>query len=604
MPSTPVPASMAWLFPFMSWLPNMTRSSLRSDFIAAITGAVIMLPQGVAFATIAGMPPQYGLYAGMIPAIIAALYGSSRHLVSGPTTAASIVVFSALSQYAEPFTMDYVELALTLTAMVGILQVIFGLARLGTLVNFISHSVVIGFTAGAAILIGAKQINSFFGTQVDTGEHLPRILMQFFGDLSAINPYVTSVAMATLLSGILIKRFLPIFPYMIAALLVGTMLGLVLNTWVGQDITGIATVGALPAALPPLTIPKLHLGQVQDLALSALAVTLFALTEAASIGRSLAARGGYRIDGNQEFIGQGLSNIAGSFFSGYVATGSFNRSGLNYQSGAKTPMAAVFGGVLLMFLVLFVGPLAAYLPKAAMAGILFLVAWGLVDRIAISHIVKSSKRDTSVFLTTFFGALFLDLEFAILGGVLLSLIMYLERASKPKIVTRTIDPRLLTRPFSNADGLAECPQMHLVRIDGPLFFGSAAHVEEAFDEIRTKYPSQKQLIVICLGIGFADLQGVDVLVSEARRRRAQGGDLYLAKVNDDLWDTLDQYGYTDEIGSNNIFQSKKAVIHAVYQKVDKKLCEDCDKRIFWECTGGQQTTTEVSFFAPVKPLNT
>ncbi|MEJ2529153.1 MAG: SulP family inorganic anion transporter, partial [Gammaproteobacteria bacterium] len=430
-----------FLFPFVTWLPYVNKKDTKADLMAALTGAIVVLPQGVAFATIAGMPPQYGLYAGMVPAIIAALYGSSKHLVSGPTTAASVVLFSALSVYAAPGTADYVSLALTLTFMVGVFELALGLARMGSLVNFISHSVVVGFTAGAAVLIAAKQLKYFFGVDMDSGGHLHEIAFNFMGHVEESNPWVTAVGLTTLLSGIAFKRWFPTIPYMIAAMLTGSLLSVLLTLMFGPEVTNIATVGALPAVLPPLSAPDLSLQHIKDLAPTALAVTLFALTEAVSIGRSIAARGGYRIDGNQEFIGQGLSNIAGSFFSGYVATGSFNRSGLNYQSGAKTPLAAVFAAVMLMLIVILVAPYAMYLPKAAMAGILFLVAWGLIDFKEILHILQSSKRESTVLLVTLLSAMFLELEFAIFAGVLLSLVLYLEMVSKPNIVTRVPDPR-------------------------------------------------------------------------------------------------------------------------------------------------------------------
>ena len=285
-----------WLLPFMTWLPGVRRTDLRADSVAAITGVIVVLPQAVAFATIAGMPPQYGLYAGMIPAIIAALFGSSRHLVSGPTTAASVVLFSALSIMAPPGTPDYVMLALTLTFMVGVMELGLGLARMGALVNFISHSVVVGFTAGAAFLIAAKQLKHFFGVEMDSSGHFHDILIEFGHHAIEINPYATAVAVVTVLAGIACKRWLPKIPYMIAALVAGSLLGVVLDLILGNAATHIATVGALPAGLPPLSAPSLTMDHIKQLAPAALAVTLFALTEAVSIGRSLAARGGYRIE--------------------------------------------------------------------------------------------------------------------------------------------------------------------------------------------------------------------------------------------------------------------------------------------------------------------
>ncbi len=582
--SMPLSPRWSWLVPFMAWMPGVRRGDLRADLMAALTGAIVVLPQGVAFATIAGMPPEYGLYAGMIPAMVAALWGSSRHLVSGPTTAASVVLFSSLSLLATPGTPDYVALALTLTLMVGLMELALGLARLGALVNFISHSVVVAFTAGAALLIAVKQLKHFFGVTMDSGGHFHDVLIQFAGHVAEINPYATLVALTTLLFGIAVKLWLPRVPYMIAAMLAGSVLAVVLDLLLGNEQTGIATVGALPASLPPLSTPSFVLDHIKQLAPTALAVTLFALTEAVSIGRALAARGGYRIDGNQEFIGQGLSNIAGAFFSGYVATGSFNRSGVNYEAGARTPLAAVFAGMLLMLIVLLVAPLASYLPKAAMAGILFLVAWGLIDFTEIGHIFHASRRETGVFLVTFLSALFLELEFAIFAGVLLSLVLYLDRTSKPRVVIRTPDPNLPNRAFSSSLDLPQCPQLRIIRIDGSVFFGSANHVETVFDQIRAKHPEQKHLAVIAEGINFVDLQGGEALVREAKLRQKSGGGMYMINIKQGLWEALESCGCVDAAGARNIFQSKEAGIHAIYQKLDKNICATCTKRIFLECT--------------------
>ncbi len=570
-------------FPFLEWLPGISKGDLRADLTAGLTGAVIVLPQGVAFATIAGMPPEYGLYAGMIPAIIAALFGSSRLLVSGPTTAASIVMFSALSVFAEPASGDYVTLALTLTFMVGAIELLLGLARMGALVNFISHSVIVGFTAGAAILIAAKQLKHFFGIEIARGGHLHDILIRFVEQIPQINPWVTLVAASTLLSGIIIKRRAPRWPYMIVAMVVGSLVAAILNLLLGADVTGIQTVGALPSTLPPLSAPDFSLEAIKHLAPAALAVSLFALTEAVSIGRSLAAKTGNRIDGNQEFIGQGLSNLFGAFFSGYVATGSFNRSGLNYQAGARTPLAAVFAGVILMGVVILVAPLAAYLPNAAMAAILFMVAWGLIDFKEIRHILTASRTETSVLAVTFFGALFLELEMAIFAGVLLSLVLYLERVSHPRIVSRAPDPRLYKRTFSDDSDLPECSQLKFLSIEGPIFFGCTNFMQGVFDRIRATQPKQKHLLILAQGISFVDLQGGDALAAEARRRKAAGGGLYLVNVGQELWDSLERSGCLDEIGARNVFQSKTAAIHGIFQKLDKAECAGCNERIFREC---------------------
>ncbi|HEY9199312.1 MAG TPA: SulP family inorganic anion transporter [Gammaproteobacteria bacterium] len=581
--------------PFLRWWPMVNRETLRADFSAGLTGAIVVLPQGVAFAAIAGMPPEYGLYAGMIPAIIAALFGSSWHLVSGPTTAASLVLFSALSAFAEPGSIDYVRLALTLTFMVGIIQLVMGLARLGALINFISHSVVIGFTAGAALLIAANQLKNFFGVEVERGLHFHETLLVVGRQLGDLNPYITGIAAATLVLGALIKWLRPQWPYMIIALVAGSVISVLLNSQFGTAHTGIQTVGALPASLPPLSAPDLSIESLKNLMPAALAATLLALTEAVSISRSIAIKSGQHIDGNQEFIGQGMSNLAGSFFSGYVSTGSFNRSGLNYSAGARTPMAAVFAGGLLMVIVVLVAPLAAYLPNAAMAGILILVAWGLIDFHHIGQILRASRSESAILLTTFFSTLLLELEFAIFLGVMLSLGLYLKRTSQPAVRIRAPDPQQEKRKFATAPDIPECPQLRFVRIDGSLFFGAISSVQEQlrdFDEVR---PEQKHLAIIASGINFIDLAGGEFLLKEAEHRRKLGGQLYLIRVKESVCGEFKRAGFIDGIGRENIFAGKTEAIAHMTQRLDHRICAQCDKRVFRECRnlpGGEQSQRE------------
>ncbi len=570
------------LLPFMSWFPKVTINTTKSDLMAGITGAIIVLPQGVAFAAIAGMPPEYGLYAAMVPAIIAALFGSSWHLVSGPTTAASIVLLSSLSGFAEPLTAKYVAYALTLTFLVGIIEVTMGLARLGALVNFISHSVIIGFTAGAAILIATKQVKHFFGLTIPGKLHFHGVYYYLFNHLDEIKLYVIIVGSLTLISGIIAKRYFPKIPYMIVSMLVGTIGSVLLNQYLGA---GIETVKEIPASLPPLSSPTFSLDMFAELAPVAFTVTILALTEAVSIARSIASNSGQQIDGNQEFIGQGLSNIIGSFFSSYVATGSFNRSGVNYEAGAKTPIAALVAGGLLILIVLAVAPWAKYLPNAAMAGILFLVAWGLIDFHHIKKIIRASRSEAAILLVTFLSTLFLELEFAILLGVILSLVVYLSKTSHPRILVRTPDPSLPGRRFDTNPGLPECPQLKIIRIDGSLFFGAVTYALEQLLKLFEANPEQKHLLIVANGMNFVDIAGAELLTNLAQRLRKDGGDLYLCKVKPGVHNQLAHGGFLDEIGKENIFQTKSDAISNIYRRLDQKICDQCDKKIFNECHG-------------------
>jgi SulP family sulfate permease len=571
------------IFPFLRWGRNLTKDTVKSDLVAGLTGAAIVLPQGVAFAAIAGMPPEYGLYTSMVPAIIAALFGSSWHLVSGPTTAASIVMFSSLSTIALPGSAEYISLAITLAFMVGIIQLAMGFVRLGALVNFISHSVIVGFTAGAACLIAAKQAKTFLGIEIPESDHFYQTVNYLWDNWTSFHPLVIFIALTTLVVGMIAHKISPRFPGMILALLVGSVTAVLLNTFLKAETTGIQMVGALPQQLPPLSSPQLSLDVLRDLAPLAIAMTLFALTEAVSIARSISIKSGQPIEGNQEFIGQGLSNIFGSFFSAYVATGSFNRSGANYDAGARSPLAAASAGVLLIGLVLVVAPLTSYLPKAAVAGLLFLVAWRLINFSQIRKILRADKNEALVLCVTFFSTLFLELEFAILLGVVLSLMFFLRKTSKPKLEPRAPDPENFKRKFKAGNSFLECPQMKILQLDDSLYFGSVSHVGELFRRYREHYPEQKHLFLLTQGVNQVDVAGAELLVHEANARKAIGGDMYIYQLKDSAKKVINRGGYINELNPANIFDSKDEAITSIFSRLDKSICDTCENRIFLEC---------------------
>jgi len=595
------------LLAFTEWLPMVSRQTLSADMMAGLTGALVVLPQGIAFATLAGMPPQYGLYAGMVPAIIAAFFGSSWHLVSGPTTAASLLIFTSISAFALPGTEKYISLVLTLTFMVGFLEIMMGLMRMGALVNFISHTVAVGFTAGAAILIAVNQLENLIGIDVPRGRHFYDTLISIAQEAHKVSPSALVVGVSAIAMGLISKRLFPKFPNMIIALVGTCIMAWVMNRYFGASIE---TIQAIPSSLPPLSAPTLTADVIRDLAPTAVAVTIFALTEAMSISRALAIRSGQHVDGNQEFIGQGLSNLAGCFFSSYVATGSFNRSGLNYDAGARTPLAAILAGVFLIGVVLLVAPLAIYLPNAGMAGILCLVAWNLIDIHHMRQIIKSSRSEAAVLAVTFFSVLFLDLELAIFAGVILSLVFYLNRTSHPNIAT--LAPRNVNdqRKFSDRPNLPECPQAKILRIDGALYFGAVSNVVEDLHRLEGRSPEQRHMIILAPGIHFIDITGAEALANEAKALRHAGGALYLVGMTDPVEEQLRKTGLIDVIGTDNIFQSKTAAFAAIHGRLDQSICASCTKRIFWECRSAEAEAEiprtpypAMTPFVPLEPLS-
>ena len=572
----------SFVSPFQTWFRQISAQSLKIDLFAGFTSAVIVLPQSVAFAMIAGLPLEYGLYTAMITPVVAALFGSSHHMISGPTTAISILVFSAISPYAEPGSADFIRLTLSLTLMAGLFQLAFGLARLGVLVNFISHSALVGFVSGAAILIATSQLKHVFGIVTGDGNSFLQTWAEFITQTPHTNAYVLIVAASTMICAVLIHRFLPRWPHM----LIGMILGGLVSFLLGGQERGIHLVGALPARLPPLSLPDFSLGAIRQLAPQAMAVALLGLIEAVSIARSISILSYQRIHVNQEFIGQGLSNIAGSFFSCYAGSGSFTRSAINFQAGAQTPMAAIFSAVFLALIVLLIAPLSAYLPTAAMGGIILLVAFHLIDLKHIRSVIKSSRAEATVLLATFFSALFLELEFSILAGVLLSLGFYLNRTGRPSIASLSPDPGSGNRRLIEVEegSLSECRQLKLIRIDGSLFFGAVQHIEQQLQAIDANNPLLKHVLIVANGINFIDLSGAEMLAHEARRLKKIGGGLYFCGLKKEPLRMLEKSGYLEAIGKTHLFGSKAQAIEAILENLDPDECRRCTTRIFIECT--------------------
>ena len=570
------------LLPMLRWRPMVNRDTLRADALAGLSGAIILVPQAVAYASIAGLPPEYGLYTAMVPVIIAALFGSSWHLVSGPTAAISIVIFATISPLAAAGSAAYVSLVLTLTFMVGVLTLAMSAARLGSLVNFVSQSVVVGFTAGAAILIATSQLKNFFGLAAPASSSFLGMLGGVGRQLGHLNPYVTAVGVATLASGLLSRRFLPRVPYMITAMVVGSLFALLLEALLGPAAR-VATVAAVPSALPPLSMPDWSFETFSQLASVAPALTVLALTEALAIARAVALKSGQRIDGNQEFLGQGLANLVGSFFSSYVSSGSFTRSGVNYSAGARTPMAAMFSSVCLVAILLLLAPAVRFLPIASMAAILFLVAYSLIDLHHIRVILRASRTETAVLVATLLATLFLHLEIAIYVGVGLSVVLFLGRTAQPRVRQALPAPGAGAYHYVDRDGRPECPQLRSVFIDGPIYFGAVDHVQRLLRRIDDRDPDAKHLMVLAPGIGFVDLSGGELLAQEARRRKALGGGLYFHRMQQPVRETLEKAGYLGDIGTENLFMMGEDVMASLYPRLDPEVCRGCKLRIFSQC---------------------
>ena len=549
---------------FGPWVHELDAPTLRADAMAGLLGAVLALPQALAFAALAGLPPAWGLYTAIVPCIVAALAGSSRHVLSGPTNAVSLALAATLAPLAAVGSPDYLRLALVVTLAVGLIQAVVALLRLGLLANFISPSVMLGFTTGAAVLIAW---------------HAGRQLLN--------DRHEAAVGLGALVLVWALRRLWPRGPGMLIAMGVASLCGWALMRYAGQPLR---FVGALPQAWPAWQPPPVQWADVPRLAGIALALTIVSLGQSIAIAKTLAARAGQQLDVNRECLGQGLANIAGSFFSCFTASGSLNRSLPNLEAGARTPMAGVFAGVIALGLAVAAAPLIAWVPLAAVSGLLLWVAWSLVDGAQWKRVAALDRGEAAIAAATGLAMLVLPLEDAVLGGVGLSLVSYLYRTSRPALRTMGFvrgSRGESARPMVVMDGTGhpECPQLKLLRMEGAIFFGAVAHVSDHLHALRQPAEAPRHLLVMGKSMNFIDYAGAALWEEEHLRRKAMGGDLYFHRPRPQVLETWRARGFLDKLGADHVFADKRSAIAAIVPRLDHAVCARCPARVFEECAG-------------------
>lgn len=574
------------------WPRDVTPATARADALAGLLGALLVLPQGLAFATLAGLPPQYGIFSAIAPTIVAAVFGSSLHVVTGPTNANSLAVLAALSPLALVGSPDYVALVLAVTVMVGLIQFGVGISRLGFLTDFMSPSVLLGFTSGAAALIACYALPDLLGLKLAARGPFG-LVEETVAHWRLINPAAAGVAAMTLAVTFLARRLIRPAPFMLCGLLAGWALSEILTRASGD--LGVATIGALPSPLPGLTLPVPPLARLGDLLPIAGALAIVALGQSVSIAKAVAARSGQRIDVNREFVGQGLANIVGGFTSSYLACGSLNRSVPNFEAGARTPLAAVFSAVFLVALVAAAAPILGRIPTPAIAALLAYTAWSLLDTRRFLEIARISRPEFVIAAATFAAMMLAPFHVAILVGVGLSVVVFLYRTSRPRIYALAPDRRTEAgrlAPLAELEAPVECPQVKLVRIEGSAYFGAAQYVGDRLHEMRQKRPGQKRLLVMAKSMNFIDLAGAELWELEASRRRGAGGDLYFHRPRGAVLDVWAKTGFLDRLGRGHVFDSKHTAIATIFSQLDPAICATCTARIFRECGSAPASATK------------
>lgn len=498
------------IIPILGWLPHYNRELGRGDLIAGITVAVMLIPQGMAYAVLAGVPPVYGLYASIVPLILYAMFGTSRQLAVGPVAMVSILVFAGLSEVAQPGSAQFIELAILTTLGVGIVQFAMGITRMGFLVNFLSHPVLSGFTSAAAVIIAVSQLRHLLGLPPLSGSANPLLtLYEIAGQITASNPFTALLGIGSIAVIIGIRRWKKSFPSALLVVAVGTVIVGALN-WETQ---GVAIVGVVPTGLPSPGLPSVTFEHVSAIMPLVLVISLVGYMESMAIAKSTATRRGYKIDPNQELVGLGVANLGGALFQSIPTTGGLSRTAVNDQSGANTPLAAVFTASLILVTVLFLTPLFHYLPMAILAAVIMVAVTSLFDMKTMRTLWKTDRKDFAMLMVTFLATLIFGIKEGIAIGIIISLGMVVYNSTRPHFAE--LGQLGQSKNFRNLHRYKEARShkgMVIFRYDAPLYFTNSSHfVEKTTGSVAVRTERIEHFLLDASSINYIDSTGIHAL---------------------------------------------------------------------------------------------
>lgn len=554
------------------------RAKLRPDLIAGLTVGVVLLPQAIAFSLLAELPPQMGLYTAVIGGIVAALWGSSEHLHTGPTNTLSLLVYSTLAVSALPGSQEYIVAAGVLAVMAGALQIGLGLLRLGFIVNFVSHSVIVGFGTAAGLLIALRQLDPLLGLSLPRTNVLSGLINTVLATPET-HLLTAAIGLGSMALIILLRRVNPRLPGSLIALLMATAV----VYFLGERGAGIAVLGPISGGLPSLArLPLFDLQLLGDLSTGALALAAIGLVQTTAVSRSLASQTHQRLDNNQEFVGQGLANTLSGLFGGYATSGSFTISAVKFRAGAQTRVASIVASLVVLLVMLVAGPIGNYMPVSALAAALIITAYNMIDRAEIRRILRGAPGDAIIMIVTFLGTLFLNLDFAVLVGILLSFVLYVMRTSAPRV--QVVVPDSDFRHFAHRPDAPVCPQLGIVEIQGDLYFGAVNHIEEEILRAAALNPGQRFLVIRMHHVNQVDFSGIHMLESVVRTYRDGSGDVFLVRVSPRARRLMEMTGFMTYLGEDNILDEDAVVYHLFHHVLDPAICiYECPVRVFREC---------------------
>lgn len=551
-------------FPIVETLRNYSGSLLKGDLNAGVTVAVMLVPQGMAYSILAGLPPIYGLYASIVPLLVYAIFGTSRQLAVGPVAMVALLVVAGVGEFAEVGSDRFIQLAIMTAFGVGIFQFLMGLFRMGFLVNFLSHPVLSGFTSAAALIIGASQFPNLLGLDIPRTKNVFLMMWNVVQNLSSVGLFTAVIGIGSILAILLVKRWKKTFPSALVVVAVGTLItwGFSLNT------AGVAVVGDIPKGLPSLSFESIRFGDFQMLFPIILVISLVSYMESIAVAKAVATKRNYKVDPNQELIALGSANLAGSLFQSFPTTGGFSRTAVNDQSGSNTTVSSVITAMIIALTVLFLTPLFYFLPKSVLAAIIMVAVAGLFDLKEMKHLWHTDKKDLSMLAVTFMATLLLGIEEGIAIGVVLSLAMVIYSSTRPH--TAELGRLGESRNYRNIERYKDAetdPSTLIYRFDASIYFANIEHLEQDLTARIERFGDQhqsvlKRVVFDASSVNMMDSTGAHALKELIENLRAKGITFQMAGLIGPVRDRMRRSGLLKLLGEENVFFDVSDATHA------------------------------------------
>ncbi|MCX7793556.1 MAG: sulfate permease [Thermodesulfovibrionales bacterium] len=569
------------IFPFLFWLKDYRKENLIKDFLAGLTISVVLIPQSMSYAMIAGLPPIYGLYAASIPPVVAALWGRASLLATGPVAMVSLLTFSSIIPFAKPGTPEYINMAINLALLVGLIQFLMGAFRLGFIMRFVSHPVIVGFTNAAAIIIASTQIQHLLGISVKGSEFILPMFLEIGKNISNTNTYTLAVGLFAFTIIIAGKKIHDSFPGAMVASVITTLLVYALNL----NEAGVKTIGDLPKGLPSPSFTFVDFEHTARLIGPALVIAIVGFMEAMAITKAISSRTREPVDINQELIGQGAANIIGSLFKSYPVSGSFSRSAVNLQAGGKTGLSNIFSGLIVIAVLLFFTSTFYYLPKATLAAIVMHAATGLIKHSQFIKLYRTSKHDGIIALITFSFCFITKPDYAIFIGIAVSLLFFLWESMTPRIAILTRNPKTEIFEDYETNRLPFCPQILYLRPEFSIYFANAEFIREyILKKVEESKNGLKFVLIDMEAVNRIDATGIDEMKELIGELRKMDIELYIANVHKPVREVLHNSSIMTMLKQDKCLKSKAESITLLFNKLDHKYCkEKCPFTVFWEC---------------------